>query len=101
MAGIDGKIRGEGKQFKDAQHDAAKNCLHLIWYDHRITDAKEEGNDKMVEFYASQKQKLEKKCLVGSMRDKPQPQKQPEVKNFDQGLELLKAKFNGGNGGKK
>ncbi len=33
--------------------------------------------------------------------NKPQPQKQPEVKNFDQGLELLKAKFNGGNGGKK
>lgn len=101
MAGIDGKIRGEGKQFKDAQHDAAKNCLHLIWYDHRIEAAKEEGNDKMVEFYTSQKQKLEKKCLVGSMRDKTQPQKQSEVKNFDQGLELLKAKFNGGCGGKK
>ena len=33
--------------------------------------------------------------------NKPQPQKQPEVKNFDQGLELLKAKFNGGRGGKK
>ncbi|MBR1825684.1 MAG: hypothetical protein IJ770_03760 [Alphaproteobacteria bacterium] len=101
MAGIAGKIRGEGKQFKDAQHDAAKNCLHLIWYDHKITEAKEEGNDKMVEFYISQKQKLEKKCLVGTQMHKPQPQKQPEVKDFDQGLELLKARFNGGRGGKK
>ena len=101
MAGIEGKIRGEGKQFKDAQHNAAKNCLHLIWYDHKIEAAKEEGNDKMVEFYTSQKHTLEKKCVVGSIKDKPQTQKQPEVKDFAQGLELLKAKFNGGNGGKK
>ena len=96
MAGIDGKIRGEGKQFKDAQHDAAKNCLHLIWYDHKITDAKEEGNDKMVEFYTSRKHSLEKKCIVGSMKDKPQPQKQPEIKDFAQGLAMLQDKFNGG-----
>lgn len=101
MAGIDGKIRGEGKQFKDAQHDAAKNCLHLIWYDHKITNAKEEGNDKMVEFYTSQKQKLEKKCLVGTQIHKPQQQKQPEIKDFDQGLAMLQDKFNGGRGGKK
>lgn len=100
MAGIDGKIRGEGKQFKDAQHDAAKNCLLLIWYDHKITEAQEDDNDKMVEFYTSQKQKLEKKCLVGTLIQKQQPQKQPEIKDFDQGLELLKAKFNGGRGGK-
>lgn len=101
MAGIDGKIRGEGKQFKDAQHDAAKNCLHLIWYDHKITDAKEEGNDKMVEFYTSQKQKLEKKCLVGTLKDRPQRQNQLEIKDFDQGLAMLQDKFNGGRGGKK
>ncbi|MBR1600142.1 MAG: hypothetical protein IJ677_01035, partial [Alphaproteobacteria bacterium] len=101
MAGIEGKIRGEGKQFKDAQHDAAKNCLHLIWYDHKIIDAKEEGNDKMVEFYTLQKQKLEKKCLVETQIHKPQPQKQPEIKDFDQDLAMLQDKFNGGRGGKK
>ena len=100
MAGIEGKIRGEGKQFKDAQHNAAKNCLHLIWYDHKIEASKEEGNDKMVEFYTSQKHILEKKCLVGSMKDKPQPQKQPKIENYDQGIELLKTKFNNGNDGK-
>lgn len=101
MAGMEGKIRGEGKEFRDARDDAAKNCLHLIWYDHKITKAQEDGNGKMVKFYTSQKQKLEKKCLVETLTQKQQPQKQQEIKDFDSGLELLKAKFNEGRAGKK
>lgn len=98
MAGIEGKIRGEGKEFRDARDDAAKNCLHLIWYDLQITNAQEDGNDKMVEFYTSQKQKLKEKCLVETLAQEQQPQKQQDLNSS---LELLKAKFNRDHAGQK
>lgn len=95
MPGIDGKIRGEGKQFQDAQYDSAKNCLYLIWYDNRIADAQKKGKDKLVDFYKDQKEKLEKKCKVGSFIQEAR-ESHPEINDFDQRIKLLKDKFNSG-----
>ncbi|MBR3501446.1 MAG: hypothetical protein IKO06_00910, partial [Alphaproteobacteria bacterium] len=107
-----GKLH-EGQTLTTLRQATAEEVLEFIELDQKLAETtsrrdREEWlgdkyndlDEEIDEIIASQKDITNGFRVFDKSPRQNQQQKQPKIENYEQGLEMLKAKFNGGNGGK-